>query len=228
MKVGILQAGLCPDELLEEHGEYDKMFAHFLDGFGFEFEGYRVVKGEFPSSIHAADGWLVTGSKYGVYDDHDWIAPLEEFLREAYAEDIPIVGACFGHQILAQALGGKVEKFSGGWAVGKQHYELDGVDGGIDLMAWHQDQVVELPADAKVIGSSSFCQYAALRYGEKAFSVQAHPEFDKGFIAGLFDARKDVLPVEILVHKDDDLSGTMSSPLIAKMMADVLMRKGST
>jgi len=225
MKIGILQAGLCPPDLVEEHGEYDEVFARFLDGFGFEFEGYRVVEGIFPASVNAADGWLVTGSKYGTYEDHAWIAPLEDFLRDAYDQSVPIVGICFGHQILAQALGGKVEKFTGGWSVGKQQYQFDDIEGDVDLMAWHQDQVTELPRDARVIGSSSFCRYAALAYGNKALSVQPHPEFGKGFIAALFDERKDVLPAQIMAHKDDDLSGTLSSPQIAEMMAKVLKQE---
>ncbi len=220
MKIGILQAGLCPEELLEEYGEYDAVFARFLDGFGFEFEGFRVVENIFPPSIHSADGWLITGSKHAAYEDHDWIAPLEQFIRHAYSQNIPIIGVCFGHQVLAQALGGKVEKFSGGRSVGRQHYQLDGVEGGINLMAWHQDQVIEPPQDAKVIGSSSFCKYAALAYGNKALSIQAHPEFDAGFIAGLFDAYEDILPEEVMARRNDDLSGELSSPLIATMMAE--------
>jgi len=227
MKIGILQAGLCPDELLEEHGEYDEMFARFLDGFGFEFEGFRVVKGEFPSAIDAADGWLITGSKYGTYEDRDWIASLEDFVRQVYDQNIPLVGICFGHQIMAQALGGKVEKFSGGWSVGKQHYQLDGVEGGIDLMAWHQDQVTELPPDAQVIGSSDFCRYAALSYGNKAVSVQPHPEFNAGFIKDLFDAREAVLPAPILARRHDDLSGELSAPAVARLMAGILKQEAT-
>jgi len=225
MKIGILQAGLCPDEMLEEHGEYDAMFEQLLGGHGFEFEGYRVVEGSFPPSIHAADAWLITGSKYGAYEDHDWIVQLEEFIVAAYAQAVPIIGICFGHQILAQALGGRVEKFTDGWSVGKQRYCLNGVEGGVDLMAWHQDQVIVLPADAKVIGSSQFCKYAALVYGKKALSVQAHPEFDKEFIADLFTARRHVLPAQVMARSSDDLSGELSSPLIAKMIADFLKQE---
>jgi len=225
MRIGILQTGLCPDELIDEHGEYDVMFARFLDGYGFEFEGFRVIEGAFPSATSEADGWLITGSKYGAYENLDWIAQLEDFIREVYSDNIPIVGICFGHQIIAQALGGKVEKFAGGWSVGKQHYQLNGVEGGVDLMAWHQDQVVELPPEAEVIGSSDFCRYAAIAYGKKALSVQAHPEFDAGFISGLFNARKDVLPEQVMARKNDDLSGELSSPLIARMMADILKQE---
>jgi len=225
MKIGILQTGLCPDELIDEHGEYDAMFARFLDGHGFEFDSYRVLEGVLPSSVHDADGWLITGSKYGAYEDHEWIPPLEEFLRQVYAQKIPMVGICFGHQILAQALGGKVEKFSGGWSVGKQHYEVDGIEGGVDLMAWHQDQIVELPQGARAVGSSPFCQYAFVAYGDTALSVQPHPEFSKKFIHSLFDARKEVLPAEVMAHKDDDYSGPLSTSHIADMMARILKQE---
>ena len=226
MKIGILQAGLCPEELVEEYGEYDAVFARFLNGFGFEFEGFRVVENIFPPSVNSADGWLITGSKYSAYEDHDWIAPLENFIRNAYSQSIPIIGVCFGHQILAQALGGKVEKFTGGWAVGKQRYQLDGVEDGINLMAWHQDQVVSPPQDAEVIGSSPFCKYAALAYDNKALSLQAHPEFDAKFIAGLFNSRKYILPDEVMARRNDDLSGKLSSPVIAAMMAKFLKQEG--
>ncbi len=101
MKIGILQAGRSPEELRDRHGDYDDMFRRFLDGQGFEFVTYPVLDGVLPNSVDDAEGWLVTGSKFGVYEDHDWIPPLEDFLRQAYAQAVPIVGIYFGHQILA-------------------------------------------------------------------------------------------------------------------------------
>ncbi len=225
MKVGILQAGLCPPELLGKYDEYDKVFARFLDGNGFEFQGYRVLEDQFPASVNDADGWLVTGSKYGAYEDRAWIHRLEDFLREAYAAGIPIVGVCFGHQILAKALGGKVVKFDGGWAVGKHTYQFDGVEGDVDLMAWHQDQVTELPPDARVFASSPFCKYAGLAYGDKALSVQPHPEFELDFVTDLFEARKDMLDEEVRARKNDDHSGPLATQYVADMMARVLKQE---
>ncbi len=151
-----------------------------------------------PESINDADGWLITGSKFGAYENHPWIPPLEEFIRSAYSKDIPIVGICFGHQILAQALGGTVEKYSGGWSVGRVEYNLEGHDTPVPLYAWHQDQVVVPPKDARVIGSTDFCRYAALAYGNKAYSLQPHPEFTESFFHALFDARKNVLPADAI------------------------------
>lgn len=183
MKIGILQTGHAPDELLDEHGDYADLFARLLAGQGLEFVTYNVVDMQFPDAITDCDGWLITGSKHGAYEDHPFIPPLEEMIRDIYAANIPMVGICFGHQIIAQALGGKVEKFNGGWAVGRQTYDWDGQT--VALHAWHQDQVTARPADARAIAGNAFCQNAALVYGDKVFTVQAHPEFDASFTGGL-------------------------------------------
>ncbi len=195
MKIGILQTGRSPDEVTALQGDYDALFRRLLEGQGFEFTTYPVLDGTLPADVHKADGWLITGSRFGVYEDHPWIPPLEEFIRAAFAAAVPIVGVCFGHQIMAQALGGKVEKFAGGWSVGQVDYTLG--DRTLPLMAWHQDQVVTLPEGATVLGHSDFCRYAFLRYGDRAFSCQPHPEFTPGFFAALLKSRADVLPPEI-------------------------------
>ncbi len=110
MQIGILQTGMAPDVLAPTMGDYPGMFARLLDGNGFSFRTYAVVKGEFPASATDCDGWLITGSRHGVYEDHPWIPPLEQLIRDAFASHVPVVGICFGHQIVAQAMGGKVEK----------------------------------------------------------------------------------------------------------------------
>jgi len=201
MKIGILQTGHAPDALAADFGDYPDMFARLLAGHGFDFQTWPVVDGVFPDSVHDADGWLITGSRHGAYEDLPWIPRLEEFLRRAYGAGVPILGICFGHQILAQALGGKVEKFPGGWAVGATEY--DGEIGHLVLNAWHQDQVSELPPDAHVIGTSPHCAIAALAYGDtaapRALSYQPHPEFSPEFVAGLIRTRgKGVVPDDLL------------------------------
>ena len=187
MRIGILQAGQAPGVLKDEAGDYDEMFEKLLAGRGFTFETFHVEGLEFPENAEAADGWLITGSRHGAYEDHDFIPKLEDLIREAFAKDIPVVGICFGHQIIAQALGGKVEKFSGGWAVGPTDYDMDGER--IKLNAWHQDQVTVRPEGAEVIGSNAFCENAMLVYGKKAFTIQAHPEYNDDFISGLIRTR---------------------------------------
>ncbi len=183
MKIGILQTGHAPDELRPTTGDYADLFKRLLDGHDFDFTVYDVVDMQFPAAVTDCDGWLITGSKHGAYEDHPFIPPLEDFIRAVYAADLPLVGICFGHQIIAQALGGKVEKFAGGWSVGRQVYRMNGQD--YALNAWHQDQVVALPADATVLGGNDFCANAMLAYGNRVYTVQAHPEFDAQVIDGL-------------------------------------------
>ncbi|MDF3416084.1 type 1 glutamine amidotransferase [Sulfitobacter sp. M57] len=219
MKIGILQTGRTPNEIREANGDYDDMFKSLLAGRGFTFETYPVLDGVFPASVNKADGWLVTGSKFGVYEDHDWIAPLENFLRQAFAAEVPIVGVCFGHQILAQALGGKVEKFSGGWQVGATDYQR--ADGTKEcIIAWHQDQVTELPEGAEVLGASEHCAYAMVSYGNRALTVQPHPEFTGPFMADLLGARGDILPDNILSGAQDRIGDTLTSLDYAQRFED--------
>ncbi len=225
MKIGILQTGRAPDETVVEHGDYDALFMRYLESRGFEFQNYVVLDGELPSNPEDAEGWLITGSRFGVYEDHGWIPPLEDFLRDSFAAEIPIFGVCFGHQILAQALGGKVEKFTKGWSVGPQTYQSD-IFGDQKMIAWHQDQVIERPATATAVGSSEFCENAILTYGTRAMTIQPHPEFSPTFFRALLEARGDVLPQNVRMNAEQADTENLTSNKFTSVVEDFFMRRG--
>lgn len=234
IRLGILQAGRAPDELLDQHPDYNQMFENLLGDDVFEYRHWPVLDGVFPDSIDEADAWLITGSRFGAYEEHSWIPPLEELIREIYASGKPMVGICFGHQIIAQALGGRVEKFAGGWSVGRVEYQLDesifgpeaaSTSDSTALMAFHQDQVVEPPDNAENVGSSDFCKHAALLYDNRILTLQPHPEFDRAFIEGLLETRGEILPDEIKTRAEQSLQQPVKRESIASAMRQFLMRQ---
>ncbi len=224
MQIGILETGHSPDVLRPALGDYSDLLESLVGGHGFSFRRWDVEAMELPPGPEAADGWMITGSRHGAYEDHPFIAPLERLIRAIHAERKPLVGVCFGHQIIAQALGGRVEKFAGGWSVGRQAYEFEGRE--ISLNAWHQDQVVERPAEARVCLSSAFCENAGLAWDDHVFTVQPHPEFDAAFIEGLARTRAiGVVPMAQIEAALADLDKPVDAALIAARMAAVLGRR---
>ncbi|MEQ9042075.1 MAG: type 1 glutamine amidotransferase [Silicimonas sp.] len=215
MLIGFLQCGHFPEAAGYPARTYPDLYSKLLEGHGLTFRTWSVVDMEFPDSVRDADGWLITGSRHGAYEDLPFIHPLENFIREAYGEGVPLVGICFGHQIIAQALGGKVEKFDGGWGVGRTEYDFDGET--LALNAWHQDQVVEPPADAEVIATSEFCRYAGFSYKGPAMSVQPHPEFDRTAVDLLLNVRAPGLVPDDRIRK---AAGDMDQPVDNTAMAE--------
>lgn len=228
MKIGILQAGHTAPELLSSRGDFDAMFRGLLDGHDFDFASYDVENMAFPDSINDADGWLITGSKHGAYEDHAFIPPLERFIRDCYAADVPMVGICFGHQIVAQALGGRVEQVDRGWAIGRREYATTG-GGKLALNAWHQDQVVELPQGATRLADNDFCENAILAYGHRAFTVQPHPEFSNEVLTDYIQVRRGTgtYPGDMLDRAMADAATPVDNELIAASIARFFLTRSA-
>jgi GMP synthase-like glutamine amidotransferase len=218
MQIGILQTGASPDALRADHGDYPDFFETLLAGRGLTFKRFHVEVMDFPKGVHDCDGWLITGSRHGAYEDHPFIKPLEAFIREAYADRVPVVGVCFGHQIIAQAMGGRVEKFAKGWSVGPTTYDFGGDK--LTLNAWHRDQVVKVPEAAEVVATNEFCENAALLYDDRMFSVQAHPEFPNDFVEGLMRTRgPGLVPDDLMAAARDRFDDPLDSPTMADRIA---------
>jgi GMP synthase-like glutamine amidotransferase len=214
MQIGILQTGESPDALRDQ-GDYPDFFETLLAGRGLTFRRFAVLRMDFPATVQDCDGWLITGSRFGAYEDHAFIPPLEDFIRASYAAQVPVVGVCFGHQIIAQAMGGKVEQFKGGWSVGATDYDFDGQK--LTLNAWHRDQVTVKPEAATRIATNPFCENAALLYDDRMLTVQAHPEFRPEFVDGLMRTRGPGLVPDALMA---EARKKLDQPLHSATMAD--------
>ena len=197
MKLAILETGRPPGDLVQRFGDYPAMFAELL-GPEFEVERFDVTAGLFPDGGNH-DAILITGSPAGVYEELDWLPGLFDFIRSA--RDRKMVGVCFGHQAMAEALGGHVEKSDKGWGSGLHRYTVmrpePWLDGAREIAApaSHQDQVVVQPPNTEITVSSDFTPYAGLAWTDRpAISFQFHPEFTPAFAQALIAERYDRLP----------------------------------
>jgi GMP synthase-like glutamine amidotransferase len=197
-KLGILKTGRPPRACIPEFGTYPDMFEGLLGPDAYDWETYAVDEGELPENPTTCDAYLITGGAAGAYDPLPWIAPLEDFLRAAKGQ-AALVGVCLGHQIMAQAFGGRVIKSPKGWGVGENAYRvvrrepwMGDAPATIRLPASHQDQVVGKPPSAEVWAASDFTPFAGLVWpGERAISMQPHPEFDPAYAKALIRTRRD-------------------------------------
>lgn len=198
MKVAILDTGRPPGDLASEFGDYTAMFATML-GADFGIERFDVTNGTLPADANDHEAYLITGSPAGVYEPLPWIEPLLEFIRSA--QDRPMVGICFGHQAMAQALGGQVVKSNKGWGAGLHRYSVVRHEPWMDdarqisVPASHQDQVVVQPPDTEVVAASDFTPFAGLSWTDRpAISFQFHPEFAPAYARALIEHRYDRVP----------------------------------
>lgn len=200
MRIGILECGQTPAAWIARHGEMADPFPPFLRRAdpSPEFGVYKAHRHQLPASPAECDAWLVTGSPHSVYEQHPWQAELAMFLVQA-ARQAPVVGICYGHQLLHEALGGRVEKSDRGWGIGVQRYELQQVPawapdadrpGALRLIALHQDQVTRPAPGTRVIAGNGFCPIGVTTIGDDVFTIQAHPEMTRVLAREIYEDQR--------------------------------------
>lgn len=200
--IGILQPMIFPEDMARQFGRMDAMYHAFLLAGHDEVvtKTFNLAEGQWPQRLEACDGYLITGSAHAVYEDHDWLPRLFDLVRELVRLELPLLGLCFGHQAIAKALGGRVEKSQNGWGIGVQHYDVNVFLpwmqprlARFSLLASHQDQVLEPPKDAIIWASSENCPIAGMAIGKHVLTIQPHPEHSLAFGSHLLHVRRDRL-----------------------------------
>ena len=225
-RAGLLVVGHVDERSRHIAGDYPELFSALLAPVGLEVVPYAAEAGQLPTSLDECDGWLCSPSRLSVYDDEPWIKDVEQLMRDAIDRERPFVGVCFGHQLLAQTLGGRVERAADGWGVGVQEFEiveqLDCMRPALErcsLIASHQDQVVDVPSAARVIARSDYCPVAGLAVGERMWTLQGHPEFVPAMADHLLAGRVELIGVERVQTARSSLSTPTDREVVARWIA---------
>jgi len=200
-RLGLIACDVVPDELRDRFDDYPVMFEKAIGSTSanVQWQVYRAYREELPNSVDECDGYITTGARSAAFDAEPWIRSLEQFIVSLVGSDRPLVGVCFGHQVIAQALGGKVAKSDRGWGIGLRHYRTaENLDNDwmrpraveFTVPVCHQDQVIELPRQAQILASSAHCENFMVQFNNTMLGFQGHPEFDKDYIHTVLDLRE--------------------------------------
>ncbi|WP_416864998.1 MAG: glutamine amidotransferase-related protein [Imperialibacter sp.] len=193
MKVALLVCDHVAVQFAEKHGDYPFMFDQLLPEL--KLEPWFVCDESFPA-IADYDAFVCTGSKASVYDDIAWIHQLKAFTKEIYDSGKKFVGVCFGHQMMGEALGGKVERADVGYLIGVHQFAIAEKPGWMksspdvfNILMLCQDQVTKLPPSSKELASSPDCPVGMFTVGDTFLGIQGHPEFSWEYDREVFESR---------------------------------------
>lgn len=236
MRIGILQCDSVREDLQPDFGDYPDMFQCLLrrQDPGLEFRVHDLTRGESPESLDACDAWLFTGSKWSVYDDEDWIGHAHELAQRLHATQRPTIGICFGHQLIARALGGRVEKAPAGWGVGvhtarvlARREWMQPERRSLSLVVSHQDQVMALPPGADLLAGHEFCPHDILQIGEHTLTFQGHPEFPKAYSRATMEQRRGLVGEDAYREGIASLAAPIEEDVAATWILRFLERAGA-
>ncbi|MGZ8067849.1 glutamine amidotransferase-related protein [Aeromonas salmonicida] len=232
MRLGILDCDRLDPDLADHFGPvYSEMF---IKGFRalapeLEFRIWSALDGELPDDLQECDAWLITGSRHDAYSDLPWIQALRAWIRLAHDADVKLAGVCFGHQVIAQALGGEVVKSTKGWGVGVSVHPMlatgSWMQPGLDqirILASHQDQVALLPPGATRLAGNDFCPNFMFLQGDHIVAIQGHPEFSVEYNRALIERRRDFLSDDRYQSSLSSLEGEVDSATMMQWLLQFL------
>lgn len=231
MIIGILEADDLAEEVLQQYGSYADMFATLLAAADSKltFKTYPVTHQQYPTSIDDCDVYLITGSKSSCYEDKQWIAQLKQFVNDCFEQKKKLVGICFGHQLIAQALGGLVQKNEDGWGIGlvSSHVTqapdwLSPQQKEFNLLTSHQDQVTQLPVHASLIATNDFCPIAGYQINSIILAFQGHPEFNRDYLRYIMAKRRDIIGDAVYQQAIISLEQKLDHELVATWIVNFI------
>lgn len=199
MHVGLLACDEVAERFRDIAGGYQQMFERLLSPHipDLRITRYDAQASRLPTDVAACDAWITTGSRASVYDDAEWIRETEKFVRAVADSDRPFAGVCFGHQLLAYALGAEVKRAVGGWGAGvlpmsvvQQENWMVPERSTVRLQYMHADQVTQPPDGATVLGRAAHCPVAMFQFGPRLLGIEAHPEFPAAYARALIEDRR--------------------------------------
>lgn len=216
MRLAILETDILRDALRPRYEGYGRMFVELFERVGVDWEMtvYSVINGAYPQRLDDYDGFLITGSQQDAFADTDWIVQLRQFVQQLYREGRPLVGICFGHQLLAHALGGEAGRASAGWGLGVMEFQVEqsaaflDSDEPVKLIVSHQDQVLRIPDEAQVLLRNDFCPLAAFYIPGRVLALQGHPEFSVEYARALLAYRREQISREHLDRVESSFGAT--------------------
>ncbi|GJY05120.1 gamma-glutamyl peptidase 5-like protein [Tanacetum coccineum] len=198
MRFAVLLCADDSDYVKNKYGGYYGVFVKMLAEEGEIWDVFRVARGHFPDEEQMGlyDGFVITGSCSDAHGDDVWICELVTLINKLVTMNKKILGICFGHQILARALGGKVARAVSGWDIGVRtiNFSLSaktftnlGIPTTLSLIECHRDEVYELPSNVEVLAWSDKTQVEMFKCGDHIMGVQGHPEYTRDILLHLID-----------------------------------------
>lgn len=233
MKLGILLCDHVQLALQQEFGDYNDMFSQLLyqcDS-SLELHCYCVVDGHFPDNIDVCDAYMASGSKASVNDDLPWVNALERFVWQLFLAGKPFIGLCFGHQLIAKTLGGKVARSDKGWGVGvastkvlRHKHWMKAQKNKIHLVVSHQEQICQLPPETEVLMGNEFCPYAMIQVSQHFVGLQGHPEFSRAYGKAIMQSRKAIIAEKNYTQGFKSLSQQADGKLVMGWLINFLQQ----